>query len=92
MLEKGFKDDIEFILERANQSQNIKKIQHLFFSATMPKWVVALTDKFMNNKKNYLNLVSSTESQASTTVSHLVVVAEPEQKLEVLPHIIDKYS
>ena len=46
MLERGFKDDIEFILEEISK-QTKNKPQNLFFSATMPKWVVSLTKKYM---------------------------------------------
>jgi ATP-dependent RNA helicase DeaD len=44
MLDLGFRDDLEFILERTPESR-----RSLLFSATLPKAIVALAGKFQRN-------------------------------------------
>ena len=47
LLEMGFSDDIEFILERVFSSTDVKP-QTLLFSATIPDWVKKIASKYMD--------------------------------------------
>lgn len=48
-----------------------KKSQNLLFSATMPKWVIQLTQNFMSSNSYKINMIGSNEMKTSTTVKHL---------------------
>lgn len=52
MLQVGFQEDVEIILERLP-----KKRQSLMFSATMPPWIRKLTQNYLNNPMT-IDLVS----------------------------------
>jgi len=53
MLQVGFAEDVEIILEKLPE-----KRQSMMFSATMPSWIRSLTKKYLNNPLT-VDLVSS---------------------------------
>ena len=53
MLQVGFSEDVEIILERLPE-----KRQSMMFSATMPSWIRSLTKKYLNDPLT-IDLVSS---------------------------------
>ena len=82
MLDMGFIPDVEKIC-----SLMPPRLQSLFFSATMPKEVKRLTDKFLKDPKEIT--VSSPKSTAQTITQKLVHVAsDPKIKRAALRHLI----
>ena len=49
MLEKGFKLDVERIMEEVEEAAG--KTQNLMFSATIPGWVANIARKYLSNMK-----------------------------------------
>ena len=84
MLDMGFIPDIERICKMLP-----KKIQSLFFSATMPPEVKKLTDSFLKDPKEFE--VSAPTTTAATIEQKLVKFRGDDRfKRKVLRHLLDK--
>lgn len=84
MLDMGFIPDIERICKMLT-----KKVQSLFFSATMPAEVKKLTDTFLKDPKEFE--VSPPSQTASTITEHLVKFRGNDNiKRQVLRHLIEE--
>ncbi len=84
MLDMGFIPDIERICKMLT-----KKVQSLFFSATMPSEVRKLTDTFLKDPKEFE--VSPPTQTASTITENLVrFKGNDNVKRQVLRHLIDE--
>jgi ATP-dependent RNA helicase RhlE len=80
MLDMGFIHDVKRII-----SHLPKKRQTLFFSATMPKNIVSLSDEILTNPKRVaVNPVSST----AETVQQYVYFTNKNKKMDLLLHIL----
>lgn len=91
MLNMGFAEDVEVILEGIG-SANAEKTQCLLFSATTPPWVQEIGQQY---QKDVLSIDSTTQdgdgkSRAATTVKHvaLQVPPGPDSKKAILEDII----
>lgn len=85
MLELGFKDEMTAVFEALNKDRNKgsssdkdgskkkKKFQTLLFSATMPQWINALIDNYLDSDKKIIDLVQEEKNKAVTTVEHIAV-------------------
>lgn len=80
MLDMGFIPDIEKIVKMLPTQR-----QTLFFSATMPKEIKRLADKFLSNPKE---ITVSPPSTMATTVEHKLVVLDDFDKREALRRLI----
>jgi superfamily II DNA/RNA helicase len=80
MLDMGFIPDIEKIVNMLP-----KQRQTLFFSATMPKEIKRLADKFLSNPKE---ITVSPPSTMATTVEHKLLVMDDFDKREALRRLI----
>jgi len=80
MLDMGFIPDIEKIVNMLP-----KQRQTLFFSATMPKEIKRLADKFLSNPKE---ITVSPPSTMATTVEHKLLVLDDFDKREALRRLI----
>jgi superfamily II DNA/RNA helicase len=80
MLDMGFIPDIEKIVNMLP-----KQRQTLFFSATMPKEIKRLADKFLSNPKE---ITVSPPSTMATTVEHKLLVLDDMDKREALRRLI----
>lgn len=56
MLNMGFVDDVEMILNAGGSSENM---QTLLFSATLPPWVKDITRRFLRKEQRVVDLVGS---------------------------------
>jgi ATP-dependent RNA helicase DDX21 len=89
MLNMGFAEDVEFILNGVG-SDNPKKTQCLLFSATTPPWVKTVGKKYQDN---VLAIDSTTEEggvRVAKLVRHLAVQVPPgeDSKKSILEDII----
>ncbi len=80
MLNMGFIDDIEKILDHTNDNKRV-----LLFSATMPNSIKKLAEKYM---KNYEHIKTKTDLTTNLTDQIYFEVTRPE-KFEALSRIID---
>ncbi|KUK73128.1 MAG: DEAD/DEAH box helicase domain protein [Clostridiales bacterium 38_11] len=84
MLKMGFKEDIDEILQNANE-----KIQTLLFSATIPKNVLNIKDKY---QKNPVFVKTVSNEMTSDTINQSYYVVKHQNKIEALARIIDIYA
>lgn len=84
MLKMGFKEDIDEILQNANES-----IQTLLFSATIPKNVLNIKDKY---QKNPVFVKTVSDEMTSDTINQSYYVVKHQNKIEALARIIDIYA
>lgn len=89
MLNMGFADDVEVILEGIG-SQNEKKTQCLLFSATTPPWVKEIGRQY---QEDVLSIDATSEqagARTATTVRHLAIQVPPGEnsKTTILEDVI----
>ncbi|MCB9227277.1 MAG: DEAD/DEAH box helicase [Chitinophagales bacterium] len=81
MLNMGFIDDIEFIINQTNEEKQV-----LLFSATMPKKIMSLAKKYMGDYE----LVQVKKEQITTTnVEQLYYAVYAKDKMKVLKRILE---
>ena len=81
MLNMGFKEDIETILERTPETRRT-----LLFSATMPKEIANIARRYM---KDFEEITIGTRNSGSENVAHIYYVAQARQRYLVLKRIVD---
>ncbi|MDE6954123.1 MAG: DEAD/DEAH box helicase [Erysipelotrichales bacterium] len=82
MLNMGFKEDIEIILEQTPTDK-----QTILFSATMPSDIKKIASFYM--KEDYMHIQVKAKSMTATTVSQYYFESKSHQKFEVLCRILD---
>lgn len=80
MLDMGFIDDVEFILDSIPESRQIA-----LFAATMPRRIVDLADKYMRNPERIL--IDSDEPSVDLLDQYYLAV-EQEEKLQTLVDLL----
>jgi ATP-dependent RNA helicase DDX21 len=85
MLNMGFADDVETILETCG-AKNEEKPQCLLFSATTPSWVKDIGRKYQENVVSIDSTAGESGARTATTVRHLAIQLPPgkESKLSML--------
>lgn len=81
MLNMGFKEDIETILERTPETRRT-----MLFSATMPKEIANIAKRYM---KNYEEITVGTKNSGSENVEHIYYISQAKQRYMVLKRIVD---
>lgn len=81
MLNMGFIDDIEFIINQTNEQKQV-----LLFSATMPKKIMSLAKKYMGN---YELIQVKKEEITTTNVEQLYYAVYAKDKMKVLKRILE---
>ncbi|MDX5321585.1 MAG: DEAD/DEAH box helicase [Bacteroidota bacterium] len=82
MLNMGFKDDIDTILENVWNDNR----RTWLFSATMPAEVRAISKKFMDNP---FELTMGTTNAANTNISHEFYLVRAKDRYEALKRVVD---
>ncbi|KAG6523308.1 DEAD-box ATP-dependent RNA helicase 9-like [Zingiber officinale] len=86
MLNVGFAEDVEKILERMPS-----KHQTLMFSATMPPWIRKLTQKFLNNPVN-IDLVGDSDQKLAEGITLYSIVTDNYSKSSILVPLIKEHA
>lgn len=77
MLARGFQEDIEKILKIIDDKRTLPNpLQTLMFSATIPKWVLKISEDYMRPQKKIFDLIGKDDEnnvRTSTTVEHLAL-------------------
>lgn len=81
MLNMGFKEDIETILQRTPDSRRT-----MLFSATMPREISSIAKRYM---KNFGEITVGTKNSGSENVEHIYYVSQARQRYMVLKRIVD---
>ncbi|CEG43723.1 dead deah box rna [Plasmopara halstedii] len=93
MLEMGFREDVQKVFTAMEMVQNERtgKRQMLLFSATIPRWVKDVADKYMK-KAEYVNLVKDSDDQASTDVQHIAIPCHWQGRPTLLANLLGVYA
>ncbi|KAK4344202.1 hypothetical protein RND71_037296 [Anisodus tanguticus] len=86
MLNVGFAEDVESILENVRQ-----KHQTMMFSATMPSWILKLTKKFLK-KPVHVDLVGDSDQKLADGISLYSIACDMRQKPAVLGPLISEHG
>ena len=81
MLNMGFKEDIETILQRTPASRRT-----MLFSATMPKEIANIAKRYM---KDYEEITVGKKNEGSANVEHVFYLSQAKQRYMVLKRIVD---
>ncbi|KAH6756928.1 putative mitochondrial RNA helicase 2 [Perilla frutescens var. hirtella] len=86
MLNVGFAEDVEMILGYIKQ-----KHQTMMFSATMPNWILRLTQKFLKSPVT-VDLVGDSDQKLADGISLYSIVADNRQKPAMLGPLITEHA
>lgn len=93
MLDIGFQEHIEKILEFITQQCDAAKLQKILFSATIPEWVRGIANKFMSKEVVTIDLVKNSNIQTTTTVEHLALfVPQINAKIDTMRDVHQVYG
>ena len=84
MLNMGFVEDIETILNAAKDNDDL---QTLLFSATLPKWVADIARRFLTAGHARVDLVGD-EKRASDSVTHMLMPCQWSERTELVCDLI----
>ncbi len=82
MLNMGFLEDIEFIFKKTNADKQV-----LLFSATMPKGILKLAEKYM--KPDYQHITIEETSKTSINVQQYYYLVNDKIRLEAVCRVLD---
>ena len=85
MLNMGFIDDIEKIIEMSNDNR-----QTLLFSATMPDRIKNLAKKYLRDDLKHIKIKK--KSVTTSNVTQFYFYTKPENRIETLYRVLDLYS
>ncbi|KAL3636564.1 DEAD-box ATP-dependent RNA helicase 53, mitochondrial [Castilleja foliolosa] len=86
MLNVGFAHDVDTILGYITQ-----KHQTLMFSATMPNWIIKLTQKFLKNPLT-IDLVGDSDQKLADGISLYSIVSDSREKTAIIGHLITEHA
>jgi ATP-dependent RNA helicase DDX21 len=92
MLNIGFKDSIDAIIQNIIQAVPLKP-QFLLFSATIPPWVQNATRSFMSSDKLFIDMVKESTLKTPAGVKHLALkVGSNRNSVSMISDLISYYS
>ncbi|KAB1208739.1 DEAD-box ATP-dependent RNA helicase 9 [Morella rubra] len=86
MLQVGFQEDVEKILEKLPQ-----KRQSLMFSATMPSWIRKLTQNYLNNPL-IIDLVGDSDQKLAEGISLFSIASDSYGKASIIGPLITEHA
>ncbi|KAH7492573.1 hypothetical protein KRP22_001877 [Phytophthora ramorum] len=94
MLEMGFREDVQKVFTAMEQvaNESTGRRQTLLFSATIPKWVKDVADKYMAKDREFVNLVKDSDDQASTDVQHIAIPCHWQGRPTLLANLLGVYA
>lgn len=98
MLNIGFQEDIENILKKLSQElEEVQRtqdsVQFLLFSATIPRWIENIANKFMKPDLVRVDMVKGNETKTSKTVDHLsLFFPSRDHKIEAIGDLVLVYG
>jgi|TARA_B110000503_G_C6871696_1_gene298948 ATP-dependent RNA helicase DDX21 len=84
MLNMGFKEDIEKILNKASEEIDRKFLQVCLFSATLPEWIDEVSKEYMKEDLKLIDLAQDLSNKTSKNVNHLAIECAWHQNAEAV--------
>jgi len=94
MLDIGFADDIETILQEiTNQRADpSSKPQMLLFSATVPKWIKQVARKYMDPSYSFVDLIGDDNQQTAKGITHLALKVDKREMASTLGDVVQVHA
>ncbi|CAH2053034.1 unnamed protein product [Thlaspi arvense] len=86
MLQVGFAEDVEVILEKLPE-----KRQSMMFSATMPSWIRSLTKKHLNNPLT-IDLVGDSDQKLADGITMFSISADSYGKASIIGPLVQEHG
>ncbi|ESQ47635.1 hypothetical protein EUTSA_v10020290mg [Eutrema salsugineum] len=86
MLQVGFAEDVEVILERLPE-----KRQSMMFSATMPSWIRSLTKKYLNDPLT-IDLVGDSDQKLADGITTYSIMAESYGRASIIGPLVTEHA
>ncbi|KAK3579484.1 hypothetical protein CHS0354_028301 [Potamilus streckersoni] len=92
MLDMGFADIVDKIINAAYQRADSKKPQTMLYSATMPPWVYQTARKYLRENVKKINLIGEQSVKTSKTVTHMALQCSYFDRAATIGDVIQVYS
>eukprot|EP01134_Creolimax_fragrantissima_P000703 CFRG0703T1 len=94
MLDIGFKDAIEEVLQQLAPKDKSEPNQHqiLLYSATIPDWVNDTARKYMKDDRISIDLVKNEKIKTSTLIEHMAIKCHWQDRAKTLRDILLVYA
>ncbi|XP_010488257.1 PREDICTED: DEAD-box ATP-dependent RNA helicase 53 isoform X1 [Camelina sativa] len=86
MLQVGFAEDVEIILEKLPE-----KRQSMMFSATMPSWIRSLTKKYLNNPLT-IDLVGDSDQKLADGITTYSIIADSYGRASIIGPLVTEHA
>ncbi|EOA30088.1 hypothetical protein CARUB_v10013195mg [Capsella rubella] len=86
MLQVGFAEDVEIILEKLPE-----KRQSMMFSATMPSWIRSLTKKYLNDPLT-IDLVGDSDQKLADGITTYSIIADSYGRASVIGPLVTEHA
>jgi superfamily II DNA/RNA helicase len=86
MLQVGFAEDVEIILEKLPE-----KRQSMMFSATMPSWIRSLTKKYLNNPLT-VDLVGDSDQKLADGITTYSIIADSYGRASIIGPLVTEHA
>lgn len=90
MLNMGFAEDIESIMNSMKEKTDVKQ-QFILFSATIPEWFKATAQNYMTDDYQYINLAENLKNKTPRNVSHVLIRVGRFEREPVIENILSCY-
>ncbi|KAJ2776237.1 hypothetical protein GGI15_004902 [Coemansia interrupta] len=88
MLDIGFKDDMEKVLQGVRDQRSGAAYQTLLFSATVPEWVGQVARDFMRPDHRRIDLIGAQPLKTSETIEYKAVLAPWRARHDVISDLV----
>ncbi|CAH8261413.1 unnamed protein product [Arabidopsis lyrata] len=86
MLQVGFAEDVEIILQKLPE-----KRQSMMFSATMPSWIRSLTKKYLNNPLT-IDLVGDSDQKLADGITMYSIAADSYGRASIIGPLVNEHG
>lgn len=87
MLNMGFEEDIETIIQKVEEEVQ-EKPQFLMFSATIPDWMKTTARKYLSKDYITVDLVKNLKNKTAHKVNHLALKCPFTDKVPILADVL----
>lgn len=87
MLDMGFQEDVEAIMQSVTEQCSMKP-QFILFSATIPPWVRNVAKKNLSSDYKIIDLVKDLKNKTAKSVEHLAIQCSDDNKISALADIL----
>ena len=92
MLNLGFQESVEQICEKLKEHKKGVKTQFMLFSATIPAWVHSITKKYIDENREFIDLIKNSEVRTAKTVEHLAINCPYHMRVETIADVVLCYG